>query len=99
MLLMLKGQVTATSMARPRPCLQFGIVTSPGRRPGLSESLLLHHGRQRSLCANLVQQVANSVVTNNEVTVLCAARGVVAQNIEFLHPHTHTQNRNTQSNK
>ena len=71
---------------------------------GISQdALLLHDGGERALIADLVQQVANSVVSSDEITILCAARSVIAQNIKFLHAHRTVdllrQDRNSQSDK
>ena len=74
-------------VARPRPCFQLGIVTSPGRLPGLSESLLFHDWGELALSADLVQQVADSIVTDDEIRILCAACSIVAHKIEVLHAH------------
>ena len=53
--------------------------------------------------SDLVQQAADSIVTDDEIRVLCAACGVVAHKIEVLRAHRTIDllrnNRNTEPNK
>src|SRR6476469_1320081 len=75
------GQTTAMAPERDRD-----IARATTRLVGVAQdALLLHNGGQRALGADLVEEVANTVVSVDEVSVLCAACGVIAKNIDGLH--------------
>src|SRR5690349_9696249 len=67
------------------------------------DPLLLKNWRQCSFGADLSQQVADAVVAVNEISILRAACGVVAKNIDGLHAQRTTdffsQNWDTQTNE
>ena len=73
-----KELVTATSTAKAFESFQQGMVTSPGRRPEHSP------GRQQTLLCEPKQQVPEPVVSNDDVRVRFAARGVVAAFVKGL---------------
>ena len=80
------------------------VARSPSWFVGITQdALLFHDWGQLALSADLVQQVADSIVTDDEIRVLCAACGVVAHKIEVLHAHRTIDflrhNRNTEPNK
>ena len=80
------------------------VTRSPSWFVGIAQdALLFHDWGQLALSADLVQQVADSIVTDDEIRVLCAACSMVAHKIEVLHAHRTIDllrhNRNTETNK
>ena len=76
-----RGQVTATSTQRPFPSHQMGMVTSrvTARSRRLTPNTLFFQNRtQLAFPSELVNEIANSVVSNNEVPCSGAANSMIS---------------------
>ena len=78
--------MTATSIAKPFPCPPHDCDVSRAATRGVTKnSLFLENGRKTSDGGKVVQQVAERVVTSDEISGLCAASGVIARYSDGLH--------------
>jgi hypothetical protein len=78
-------------------------IARASARGGAKNTLLLHDRTQQTIRSHSINQISQVVMTNNDVTGLSAANGVVAEHINGLHAHRasgiRVDKRNTESVK